>query len=497
MSRFRLPKKMRSISVGLGFIAPNVFGFLAFTFVPLIFSLAMAFTNWDLRYHNQFKSAGIEFVGFDNFIRLFGDQQFWRYLGNTFFFMIGIPIGMIGSLTAALLLNKPLGRQVKHPWLVAILGIVFFLSVITLALSGAFLAATSILICGVAGLIFFGGTLGGNALYRTLFYMPHFTAGVATYILWKKLYDPLTGPVNAVLGPVLNDFGGVVRKMPDGVGLIGFLFWFLGVVLLSNWGLRILNRRWRDAEIGSGSMLLGLLILFSSVGFVSAGNLPGPWATIIVLGAFTVGFLPLLYRLWRGSRLERCALWKGSGFCFLIMVGMSVGILICAGFSLVAYDLPNMARNGLEPPGWLTDYHWAKPAIMVMGFWAAIGSNNMILYLAGLSNVPEELEEAAKIDGAGRWQSFWAVTWPHLAPVTFFIFIMSVIHGLQGGFEMAKVMTNGGPAGATTTLSYYIYTEGFETGRLGYASAISWVLFGIVLLITLFNWRVGNRYSND
>ena len=134
---------------------------------------------------------------------------------------------------------------------------------------------------------------------------------------------------------------------------------------------------------------------------------------------------------------------------------------------------------------------------MIMGMWAAIGSNNMLLYLAALGNVPPELYEAADIDGASRFQRFWHVTWPQLAPTTFFIAVMSIIGGLQGGFEIARTMTNGGPAGSTTTLAYYIYTEGFETGRLGFASAISWTLFLLVFLITVFNWRFGNQYVNE
>jgi multiple sugar transport system permease protein len=134
---------------------------------------------------------------------------------------------------------------------------------------------------------------------------------------------------------------------------------------------------------------------------------------------------------------------------------------------------------------------------MIMGLWAAVGSNNMLLYLAGISNVPPDLYDAANVDGASAAQRFRHVTWPQLAPVTFFIVIMSIIHGLQGGFEMARTMTRGGPAGATTTLSYYVYTEGFETGRLGYASAVAWTLFALVFVVTLFNWKFGNRYVND
>ena len=165
--------------------------------------------------------------------------------------------------------------------------------------------------------------------------------------------------------------------------------------------------------------------------------------------------------------------------------------------SVVALMSAAMAAAGLQPPEWLVNYHWAKPALMVMALWAAMGSNNMLLYLAGLANIPLELYEAADIDGASRRQKFWHVTWPQLAPTTFFIVVMSVIGGLQGGFEMARTMTRGGPAGATTTLSYFIYTEGFETGRLGYASAVAWTLFAMVLVATLFNRKFGNRYVNE
>ena len=99
------------------------------------------------------------------------------------------------------------------------------------------------------------------------------------------------------------------------------------------------------------------------------------------------------------------------------------------------------------------------------------------------------------IDGAKGFTRFWNVTWPQLAPVTFFIFVMAMIGGLQGGFEMAKTMTEGGPAGATTTLAYFIFSEGFETGRLGFASAVAWAMFALVFAITLFNWKFGGRYT--
>ena len=131
-----------------------------------------------------------------------------------------------------------------------------------------------------------------------------------------------------------------------------------------------------------------------------------------------------------------------------------------------------------------------------MGVWIAIGGNNMLLYIAALTNVPQDMVEAAQLDGAGKWGVFRSVTWPFLAPTTFFIVVMSFIGGLQGGFEQARVMTMGGPAGTTTTTAYYIYTKAFEEFQIGYASAISYVLFAIIFVITLVNWRLGNKELN-
>jgi multiple sugar transport system permease protein len=123
----------------------------------------------------------------------------------------------------------------------------------------------------------------------------------------------------------------------------------------------------------------------------------------------------------------------------------------------------------------------------------------MLLYLAALTNVPGELYEAADIDGATRFQRFWNVTWPQLAPTTFFVVVMAVIGGLQGGFEMVRTMTDppGGPGGASTTLAFNVYQEGFEVGRIGYASAVAWAMFLFILTVTLFNWTFGNKYVND
>jgi multiple sugar transport system permease protein len=126
---------------------------------------------------------------------------------------------------------------------------------------------------------------------------------------------------------------------------------------------------------------------------------------------------------------------------------------------------------------------------MLMNLWVAMGGTNMILYLAGLQGIPRELYEAAHIDGASAWGRFRQITLPSLRPTTFFIFITSIIAGFQGEFDSAYVMTQGGPDGATTTLSYYIFNHAFQWFNLGYASAVSVVLFLAVLSATLLNWR--------
>jgi len=148
-----------------------------------------------------------------------------------------------------------------------------------------------------------------------------------------------------------------------------------------------------------------------------------------------------------------------------------------------------LAKVGLPPLGWLEDPRMAKPALMLMMLWLTAGGSGMIVYLAALQTVPEELHEAARIDGAGRWQQFWHVTWPALAPATFFNLTMGLIWGLQSSFDVAYIMTDGGPVGSTTTLGYYLYLKAFRFFEMGYASAIAWIIFLITFLLTLVEWR--------
>jgi len=245
------------------------------------------------------------FVGLKNYAALIRDPYFWKYFGNTLFFMMAIPLSIMGSLMIAILLN----RKIK--------GIVFF---------------------------------------RTVFFLPTISAGVAICLLWMWIFNTEYGLANTMIAKT------------------GELF---------------------------GMKLIG--------------------------------------------------------------------------------------------PKWLTSELWAKPALMIMGLWTTIGGYNAVLYLAALQGIPRELYEAADIDGANGWYKFWSITWPMISPTTFFITIMSIIGGFQGGFMAARIMTGGGPNGATKTLEYYIFDKLYSYQHFGYASSIAWFLFIIIFIVTIINWKHGGK----
>jgi len=145
----------------------------------------------------------------------------------------------------------------------------------------------------------------------------------------------------------------------------------------------------------------------------------------------------------------------------------------------------------LPAPLWLGSTDWAKPALILMRLWS-IG-NGIVLFLAGLQGIPGELYEAAVVDGAGPWTSFRAITIPMLSPTLFFVFIISVIGSAQV-FTEAYVMTQGGPLNSTYFLVMYLYNNGFAYLKMGYAAAISWVMFALLLAFTIVQFRVARRW---
>jgi multiple sugar transport system permease protein len=146
--------------------------------------------------------------------------------------------------------------------------------------------------------------------------------------------------------------------------------------------------------------------------------------------------------------------------------------------------LINTALRGMgihNPPNWLTDVHWAMPALILMSFWG-IG-NTVVIYLAGLQDVPRELYEAADIDGASPVRKIWHVTLPAISPVIFFNLVMGIIGSLQV-FATPLIVTQGGPARSTYFYTMYLYDNAFSYLKMGYANALAWVQLLLVLFLT-------------
>lgn len=156
-----------------------------------------------------------------------------------------------------------------------------------------------------------------------------------------------------------------------------------------------------------------------------------------------------------------------------------------AQFGLVNFFLEKI---GLEGRAWLERPETAMWAIIVISIWRGIGGN-MVIFIAGLQGIPALLYEAAAIDGAGRWKTFWNITLPMLTPTTFFVLVTSFIGSFQV-YEQVYMMTNGGPGYATTTIVHQIYQQAFHHYKLGYASAVSVFLFIFILAITLINNKI-------
>ncbi|MBN2981010.1 MULTISPECIES: carbohydrate ABC transporter permease [Cohnella] len=144
-----------------------------------------------------------------------------------------------------------------------------------------------------------------------------------------------------------------------------------------------------------------------------------------------------------------------------------------------------------NPPNWLVDTSFSLVAIMIIYVWQLLGYQ-MIIFLAGMTNIPDELYEAATIDGANGMQQFRRITLPLLGPTTFFLTITSIISSFKV-FDIIKFLTNGGPNYSSTVIVYQIYEEGFQRFKMGYASAMSWVLFLMIVLVTSITWISQNR----
>jgi multiple sugar transport system permease protein len=185
--------------------------------------------------------------------------------------------------------------------------------------------------------------------------------------------------------------------------------------------------------------------------------------------------------------------WKGlfRSVFFLPVVMTLVAVAVVWRFVYhPRFGLLNYALSllGIDAIDWLGDPRWAMPALILLAVWKNFGFN-MVIFVAGLQSIPPQLYEAASIDGAGSWRQFWAVTMPMLAPTFLFVAIMTLVGYLQL-FAEPYVMTQGGPAQSTLSIVLLMYQEGFRWWNLGYAAAIAFVLFAIILVLTLLTLRL-------
>lgn len=181
--------------------------------------------------------------------------------------------------------------------------------------------------------------------------------------------------------------------------------------------------------------------------------------------------------------------------CFLPIVTDFISVaFIWSWIYHFRFGVLNWALELLNLPAqaWLGDVRWAMIALVVMSVWRWVGYYAIIL-LAGLQGIPSELKEAATIDGANGRQLFLRVTIPLLSPALFFVLIISISSSLAV-FEQMYIMTRGGPRDSTISISMFLYQQGFRFFKMGYASAVAWILFLLTFMVTAFNWTIRRRW---
>ncbi len=266
---------------------------------------------------------------------------------------------------------------------------------------------------------------------------------------WLFLLPSLLGLAIMIYGPIAGVFGfGLTRydvlRPPEWVGFANYSSIFTNPIF---WKV-VLNTVYFAFVTGIASIILGLF-------FAVLINVDIP-----LQGVFrTVLFIPVIV-----SMVAAAFIWRW---------------MLNSHFGVLNYLL---GLVGIEGPLWLDDPRWAMLGIIIMSIWKMVGYN-MVIFLAGLKNIPNEYYQAAEIDGAGFMTRFFRITFPLLSPTTFFVIIVTLINSFLV-FEQTYVITNGGPANATLTFALHIFNNAFLYFKMGYASALAFLFFIIILLIT-------------
>ncbi|WP_406313258.1 sugar ABC transporter permease [Streptosporangium sp. NBC_01639] len=238
--------------------------------------------------------------------------------------------------------------------------------------------------------------------------------------------------------------------------------------------------------------LVGLLnykVLFSSWTFPEVLLRTLVWVVVVVVVTLVLGLaLALLF----SQRIRGTTAVQTLAFSPHVLSGAAIATIWLLifdpnhGLSRMVFD-----AFGVASPAWTTDDSWALWALIIVSIWKGLGFV-AIVYLVGIQQIPAEVLEAARIDGAGRWTRFRRVIFPLLSPTTFFLVITQTISAFQS-FDVIAMMTGGGPAGATTTLSWFIYDEAFSRNNVGTSSAASMIMFVVLMAITVLQFRFVER----
>lgn len=192
------------------------------------------------------------------------------------------------------------------------------------------------------------------------------------------------------------------------------------------------------------------------------------------------------------QKIKGLSVWRTIFYLPSVISGVAVIIMWILILS-PEFGLINSILNyiGIKGPNWLGSPQWALPSLVLISLWGVGGS--MLIYLGGLQGIPTELYDAAKVDGCNDWQSFWHVTIPMMSPVIFFNLVMGIIGALQT-FDTAFIATRGGPSFSTYFYMLHLFTNAFEMLKMGYASALAWVLFIYIMILTLLVFRFGSTW---
>jgi multiple sugar transport system permease protein len=255
-----------------------------------------------------------------------------------------------------------------------------------------------------------------------------------------------------------------------------------------------------------GPMVASLIFSFTNYSIVSTSKLVGLanfieiffgdyrfWLSLRVTLTYAIFAIPmglifgLLLALLLNAKVPGISIWRTLYYTPSVVSGVAVAILWLYLFN-PQYGLINwlLGMVGINGPGWLVSPDWALWALIIMSLWGVGGG--MIIYLAGLQGIPTQLYEAAEVDGANKIRQFFSITLPLITPVLFYNLVIGIISTFQI-FTSVYVMTDGGPVERTLFYNLYLYNNAFRYQRMGYASALAWILFVIVLVLTLLVFR--------